>query len=490
VHLNQIVNKRYAHQVLLHASALQNKIDNDQDAFLDLPLKRQYNGMYRGFYSNNNIEGQLFIHALTERRQSGQLSEQNPVRNPFLIDVENKRVSVTGKLGYLGFKKPYNSFGSQWSATYHDVDALYGRNRYNGEQRSFYANLIYATIISTTDNKLNIGGSVQYDDYKEYLNDRDLSRTDILTGAFGEYTYSRPVLGKGYNDITFIAGLRADYHQKFKTFVSPRLNFKYNFNEGDVIRVSAGRGVRVANPIAENIAFLATNRTIVIGNDLKPEDAWNFGLNAVKTFKIADREWRLSADVYRTQFVNQIIADIESDYKTAQFYNLDGKSYSNVFLTMLNAQILRGLDLKLTYKLNDVKTTYKNRLDEVPLVARHRALASIDFRTPNKKWLFTWTSQLIGQQRLADRTYVPSQYHHDHDGLSPTYSISHFSVNYLLKKIEVYGGAENLFNYTQHSPIIAWQDPTSEYFDATQVYAPMMGRRLYIGLRWRMGEHK
>jgi outer membrane receptor for ferrienterochelin and colicin len=311
---------------------------------------------------------------------------------------------------------------------------------------------------------------------------------DALTGAFGEYTYSRPNV-KGYNDITFIAGLRADYHQQFKGFISPRLNFKYNFNEGDVIRFAAGRGVRVANPIAENIAFLATNRAIVTDNILKPEDAWNFGVNYVKTLKINEKqEVRWSVDVYRTQFSNQIVADIESDFKKAQFYNLDGKSYSNVFLTMLNAEILRGLDVKLSYKYNDVKSTYKGRLDEVPLVAKHRGLISVSYKTLNKKWLLNWTTQLVGQQRLADRSYVPFQFGHNHTGVSPTYTLSHASINFILKTIEIYGGAENLFDFTQHRAIIAWQDPLSEYFDATQVYAPMMGRRIYTGIRLRLGK--
>jgi outer membrane receptor for ferrienterochelin and colicins len=58
------------------------------------------------------------------------------------------------------------------------------------------------------------------------------------------------------------------------------------------------------------------------------------------------------------------------------------------------------------------------------------------------------------------------------------------SVNRFFKTFELYGGAENLFDYTQHNPIIGVNDPTSIYFDATQIYAPMMGRRIYAGLRW------
>jgi outer membrane receptor for ferrienterochelin and colicins len=213
------------------------------------------------------------------------------------------------------------------------------------------------------------------------------------------------------------------------------------------------------------------------------------GINAVKTVKIgAKREARLSVDVYRTQFNNQVIADIESDYQKAQFYNLEGKSYANTLLTMLNVEILRGVDIKLVYKLNDVKTTYQGKLDAVPLVAKHRGLVTLDYRTPDKKWMFNFTTQLVGQQRLAARHYVPSQYGNHHANFSPSYKLMNGSINRFFKTIEVYGGVENILSFTQHEPIIAWQDPESEFFDATQVYAPMMGRRIYGGLRWRIGK--
>jgi outer membrane receptor for ferrienterochelin and colicins len=485
VHLNKVFSDKYASTLLLHGSTFQNKIDqHNPDGFVDMPLKKQLNAMWRNFYRDTKWESQLSFHGLIDERQSGQLIDNKTITNPFLIDVKNQRAQTVLKVGYLGFKKPYNSLGSQWSGTYHKVNALYGRNRYNGEQRSFYGNVILATIAGTTDHKFSFGGSFQYDDFKEILNDKDLSRTDALTGAFGEYTYNRPTL-EGYNDWTVIASLRTDYHNRFGAFVTPRLNIKYNFNEGDVIRFVAGRGVRVANPIAENVAFLATNRSIDVASDLKPEDAWNVGLNFVKTLKInGEREFRLNLDAYRTQFTNQIITDLESDYRKAQFYNLTGQSYSNVFLAMLNAEILRGLNVKLAYKINDVKTTYNGQLEAVPLVAKHRGLASVDYKTGDKKWLFNWTTQFVGQQRLADRSATPPQYLHHFDAYSPTYTVSNASINRFFKTFELYGGVENMFNFTQHNPIIAANDPTSLYFDATQVYAPMMGRRIYAGLRW------
>jgi outer membrane receptor for ferrienterochelin and colicins len=490
VHLNKVHSDKFAQSLLLHGSTFQNKLDHDSNSFVDMPLKQQLNGMYRAFYRDSKIESQLFIHALTEERKSGQLIDNQTLTNPFTINVQNQRISALAKFGYLGFEKPYNALGSQLSVTHHDLKAIYGKNRYTGTQRSLYGNVLYATIIGTTDHKLQFGGSGQIDDYREFLNDKNISRTEGGLGAFGEYVYNRPNM-KGYNDITIVAGLRADYHNIAGFFVTPRLNLKYNFNEGDVVRFVAGRGVRMASPIAENVSYLATNREIVLPPNLKPEDAWNFGLNFVKTITIKEkREARLSLDLYRTEFVNQIIVDAETNFEKVQFYNLTGKSYSNTLLAMITAEVLKGLNVKVAYKFNDVQTTFNNKIQQVPLVAKHRGLLSVDYKTTSKKWLFNYTMSRIGQQRLADRSYTPPQYLHHFVSYSPSFYLINGSINRFFKSFEIYGGVENLADYTQHNPIIAYDNPTSIYFDATQVYAPMMGRRMYVGLRWWIDRKK
>ena len=47
-------------------------------------------------------------------------------------------------------------------------------------------------------------------------------------------------------------------------------------------------------------------------------------------------------------------------------------------------------------------------------------------------------------------------------------------------------GGENLTNRTQPFPIVDWQQPNSEHFDATRVYAPVIGTRVYLGIRYSL----
>lgn len=476
----KLKNRLYS-GILLHGDWSNKPIDKNKDGFMDMTMKKQGNGLYRLFYSNDKIYAQINIHGIKEERQGGQMPD---IQKPFLIENNTQRLSIFSKLAYTGFKKPFNQLGSQWAVTSHKMDSKYGIHALNGEQRSFYGNIIYNSIIKTTDNKINGGISYQLDDFKTYLNDKNLSHTEGVLGVFSEYTFTRPKLGVGYNDWTVIVGARGDYFNKYGAYFTPRLNVKYNFNATQALRFSANRGVRVANPVFENIGLLANNRVINISDNLKPEDAWNVGVSYIMPVPMNEYDGRLSIDIFRTQFQNQIITDLESDYKSLSFYNLVGQSFANSFMVTFSSDLLDGFHLKAVYKYNDVKASYSGVLKQVPLIAKQRALISMDYTTDNNKWLFNTSMQFIGQQRLINRSHLPPQYKGGVTDFSPSYMLLNMSINRKFKTFEMYGGCENLTNYTQDKPIIAFENPSSNYFDATQIYAPLMGTRFYMGLRW------
>jgi hypothetical protein len=50
----------------------------------------------------------------------------------------------------------------------------------------------------------------------------------------------------------------------------------------------------------------------------------------------------------------------------------------------------------------------------------------------------------------------------------------------------VYLGGENLLSEMQENPIIDAENPNSDVFDASLIYAPVMGRVIYAGLRYKI----
>lgn len=495
VHLNKKGKGRISNGLLLHGSFVENRWDMNDDNFYDSPSRQQLNGLYRVFYESPQMCAQFNVQALTDRRQGGQIRAIEGVPGLFSIEQNNDRVELWGKMGYEGIGgKPYNQIGNMVAASWHRTDAIFGRNIYAAEQKSLYWQSLYQTIIGTTDHKIVAAPSFQYDDIQETVNEGDLSRREAVPGAMLEYTYNRPNLDMGIPDLVVVVGARTDWNSRFdRLLFTPRVSAKYNFSQNSIVRLSAGRGFRSPNLMAENISLLASNRALIFsppyggdGGGLGLEEAWNYGLNFTQNFKIARRDASVSIDLYRTDFVQQILVDVDQSPTEVFFYHVDGKSFSNSLLATAQYNLLPGLDVKLAYKWNDVRATFADGvLKKIPLVAKHRGLVTLDYTTPNKKWMFNTRVQLVGAQRLPDNSLVPHQYTHDFPEISPTYAIWNAQITRSLgKKIELYIGGENLNGFQQHHAIIAASEPDSPYFNGSQIWGPIMGQVAYLGLRF------
>jgi outer membrane receptor for ferrienterochelin and colicins len=493
VHLNK-KGETTSSGLYLHGSAVENNWDMNDDNFKDSPNRRQLNGMYRLVYDGPKGCAQINIQALTDRRQSGQIAERQPGRL-FAIDQNNDRVELWGKYGKEQlFGHRFLELGNMFGASWHKTNALYGKNGYQAEQKSLYFQTLFQTIIGTTDHTLVVAPSVQYDDIRESVNEDDLDRRETVAGVMAEYTYSRPNLRMDIPDLVVVLGGRMDWNSRFGWQLTPRLSAKYNFTEKTIVRISAGRGFRSPNLIAENISLLASNRTFKFANDLGAEEGWNYGVNYTQEFKVAGRQASFSVDLYRTDFVKQVIVDVEqapeingldSTFYVA-FYNNPGQSYSNSLLFGLQYNLAKGLDIRLAYKWNDVRAEFADgQLKRIPLVARQRGLVSIDYVTPKKKWLVNTYVQIIGPQRLPDNSFIPHEYTHDFPAESPTFALWNAQITRRLNaKWELYAGCENITGYQQHHAIIAVDEPDSPYFNGSQVWAPMMRQVGYLGVRY------
>jgi outer membrane cobalamin receptor len=485
LHANKKMGEHFSTGLLLHGSSTQGEFDRNEDGFIDQPTKTSLIALWRNYWVEDNFSTQFNVQVLDDERRSGQMTAFDdkpdmPGTGVYEIKQSNRRVDVFGKFGYVGFMKPETSVGFIYGGSLHDMKNNFGNTRYNGQQKNFYANLMYASFIGTTDHKFNVGASFQHDDYDEFLNDADFSRVETMPGVYGEYVYTEGKFG-------IIAGLRFDHHNLFGGFATPRLNLKYNFNDNTILRMSGGRGVRTAQVLSENMAVMASNRQFVVDqSQLDIEDAWNVGLNFTKTFKLGGKSASFLADLYRTEFVNQVVMDMESQHGKVLFYNLDGKSFSNSLLLLGTWAPFKGFDMKLAYKLNDVQVTYLGESSTIqrPMTARHRGLLTLNYKTPNGKWMFNSYTQLVGKQRFAHSHNVPSELIADFTGDSPAYVTVNAQVSRNFKNIEFYLGGENLTDYRQEAAIVDALNPFGEYFDAMQVWGPLVGARGYAGIRW------
>jgi outer membrane receptor protein involved in Fe transport len=275
-----------------------------------------------------------------------------------------------------------------------------------------------------------------------------------------------------------VAGIRADYYNNTEEInYLPRLNMKYNPTEQTAIRLSAGRAFRVANVLVENASFLASKRQITIGN-LNPEMAWNYGTNITHNFRMFGREGTINADAYRTVFENQIVVDVENQGELS-FYNLDGESFANSIQFDLAYELFDRFDIKLAYKINDVHTTYNGADKITPLTPKNRALVNMAYATNFDKWKFDVTWNYIGKSRIPTHQLINKEF-------STSFYLINAQLTKKFRKFDVYLGGENLLSEIQENPILMANNPRDELFEASLIYAPVMGRVIYAGLRYKI----
>ena len=505
--------------LLLHASGMgdliKERMDRNGDGFFDLPMSTQYNAVNRWKYQSKRLMAQFGIKALYENRRGGQLayyhdrttsSAPAPV-GPIPIDHDGhvgmggstgmpdaygtgsttRRVEAFSKTALLFPDAPYRGLGLVLSAVNHDQQSFFGINAYDGGQQTLYANLIYQSILSTTNHAYKLGASYLMDQYRENYRrfacgDSLFSRNESVPGLFAEYTFTVP------DKFTLVAGSRVDFHNLYGTLYTPRLHLKYDLSPRTILRASAGSGFRVANPIAENVGVLVSSRQLMVSEALRPEKAWNYGINLTHDFMIGSRKGTLGLDLYRTDFVNQIITDMETP-RQVRFYNLKGKSYADNIQVEMNYQPAKALDLKLAYKLYEVKTTLgqnaaEQRLLEKQFVSRDRVLFNAAYATNFDKWKFDFTTQWNGRKRLPDANFQPGE--PSQPLYSPAYFILNAQVTKAFKKWDLYVGGENLANFTQKNPIVAADQPFGPNFDGSLAWGPVFGRMIYAGMRFKI----
>lgn len=478
------INDKVSTGLLVHYSNDKKQHDGNDDGFLDTPLKEQVNLMNRWYHKLDNYVAQYGARYLHENRTGGQATKHHDFADPYQVHLETNRAELYTKQAYIIDKEKVESMALILSGSYHEQKSMYDRTPYNVYQNNVYASLLYEKEFSPA-HSLSTGLSMNYDGFNENLlqagTRKVFDRTEVVPGAYVQYTYN-------LNDkLIVLGGIRADYSSLYDFFVTPRVHIKYNPFDWFHVRASAGKGFRTANILAENNFLLSSSRKMNIAENLDQEEAWNTGLNLSFYIPLFGKELSLNGEWYYTDFVKQVVVDMDSDPHAVNFYNLDGRSYSNSFQIEATYPFFRGFTLTAAYRYTDAKTDYRSaegvtqRLKK-PLVSDYKALATASYQTPLKKWQFDLTGQFNGGGRMPTPDATNPLWEPNFNA----YTVVNAQITRYFRRWSVYIGAENLFDYKQSHPIIDAENPRGDNFDGSMVWGPVHGRKIYAGLRFNI----
>ena len=493
-HINQKVSDKWSSGLYIHGNLRNQKFDRNDDSFLDVPLKEQINIMNRWQYTNpvKGVVSFINLRYINDNTQSGQI-DFDPGRdmgttNFWGSEIDTERFEVTTKLGYVNPEIPYQSLGFQTAFSQHNQESYFGLNVYDIKHTSFYSNLVYNSIITDSRHKIKTGLTFTYDNYDELVNIDNYERTENSFGGFFEYSYD------DLDKLTLTAGIRADQHNRFGFFITPRLHVRYTPWEKSAFRTSIGRGIKSANIFAETQNMFSSSRQInILGiggkiYGLDPEIAWNYGFSYLQGFNLFERKADVTLDFYRTDFENQVITDWENPSEI-NFYNLEGESFANSFQLEFNYNAFENFDFRMAYKFYDIQTDYlSGRLDN-PLIPKHRLFANASYKTElttnGSQWKFDATYNWLSKQRFPNTDASAPEFQLDE--YSPTIGTLNLQMTKVFSpSFEIYIGGENVTNVRQSNPIISPDNPFGSNFDSNFVYGPIFGSMYYAGLRFKM----
>ena len=514
-------DKRLSTVILAHASVDTHKFDHNGDGYRDLPMARQFNIANRWLYQGENgIQVRWGAKYVNDQRVGGQMDfnksmiedkdgkawynwwREEGLYGSVVANQEANAYFKMGKpVGAAVFDKEESSEMRSNVAMIVDYDfftedAIFGADKgYLGGQHMTNLNLMY-THYFTYNSSLATGLTASSRWVKETLTDRlwsdsnalrNFDRNESEVGAYAEYTYNIK------EKFSVVAGVRYDYNAYFrKHLFTPRGHIKWNISPTTVLRGSAGLGYRPTDIITDNIGIMATGRRIIFdtpfGRDFdRMESALTAGGSLSQTISTINyRDMTISFDYFRTELFHSVIVDQERDAENIYIYTTDGKSYTNTYQADLSWTPAERLDIFATFRYTDSKYTITRadgtqQLVERPLVSRFKTLLNIQYATRMRKWTFDVTAQLNGKSR------IPTQTGNIEDSeLSPIYPMFFAQVTRKIKMWDIYLGCENIAGFRQDNPILGADNPYSPAFNSACVWGPLMGRKIYIGIRFNL----
>ncbi|MDE7069182.1 MAG: TonB-dependent receptor [Alistipes sp.] len=522
-------DKKLTTVLLLHGSLdthLLGGMDDNKDGFMDLPKTRLGAVSNRWLYTaDNGAQVRWGVKYLAENRLSGQhgykasMREMVEQQKIYGSQIKNREMNAYFKFGMpvgpgvyddeeqdelrsnVAFVADYDRFRER---------AYFGLNDYDGTDNMVSLNAMYNHYF-TARHALIVG--VQ--SHLQFLDERltnatpwlagtdpsvwTLDRQENEVGAYAEYTYTIK------DKFSLVAGVRGDYNSYYdKMYLTPRGHIKWNITPTTILRGSAGMGYRSTNVITDNIGILATGRRIVFaqpapaaadlpGRVLRPasfdgiyrmEKALTAGGSLTQIFTLVKEEdATLSFDYFRTQFFNSVVADQEYSADDIMIYSTDGTSFTDTYQVDFSWTPIERFDIFATFRYTNSRMTIdrpdgSTALVERPLVSRYKALINLQYATRYRRWVFDVTAQLNGPSRLPTQTGNLAD-----SSLSPVYPMFFAQVTRKVGKFDIYLGCENILDYKQKHPILNAGDPFSTGFNSSVVWGPLMGRKIYAGLR-------
>jgi outer membrane receptor for ferrienterochelin and colicins len=489
--------------------SINNYIDRNNDGFGDVVNINRYS-LFSKFSIKRNYKRKFnfFIKYLFEDRRNGvedylknnshKLLRGN--NNVYGESILTKRIELSGI-----YELPFNSgITTDFSISSHTQDSYYGNNFFYAKQEIFILNAYRIHSVKNNTIKYGLSARLNFYDDNSFLTQYSIS--DSLINK--PITFTLPALFaqnevRFSEKINFLIGGRIDYYKLHGVIFSPQLNLKFSPISIINIRLHAGTGFNIVNLFAEEHAFVNGQRKLILDKELKPEYSKSISLSTTYFYKLFDNVNNLEIDVYNISFSNKVIPD----------YSLPGYVvYSNTS----NSASSKGLEINISQKYyknlefnigGNIQSAFELIKDNMGKNIKAPIPYSTNYNLQFTQYIYLFKNKLNLNYtwKYTGPTNMPEVFNISNSGnilnqrnmLSASFQQHDIGLKIIYSsKINFSLGIQNLLNFIQPDmPLTGFNDKNypagfSPYFDTSYNYAPLIGRRFYMGIKWELSNTK
>lgn len=474
-----------------------NPIDKNNDGFTDITLQDRIS-FFNKFTFDRKSKKQFSLAAryFYEDRWGGQMNWNRSYRGGDEVYGES---IYTNRWEVLGlYELPFTEkITAQFSLTAHDQNSMYGDTPFLAKQNITFGQFYWNKKFGKHDFLMGVASRYQY--YNDNSVATATADETFIPSIFIQDSYELN------NRLSFLGGLRFDYHKDHKTIFTPRAAIRYESKKGTILRLNAGSGFRVVNLFTEEHAALSGARDVLVLEDLKPEKSFNINTNYLKTWMLSNHFiLQAEASAWYTYFTNSIIPDYDTNPNQIIYKNLNGYAESKGISANIDAVYDNKLKIMLGVTLQDVSKVVDDVRTTQMLTEKFSGTWTVSYTFNDLHTTIDYSGNIYGPMRLPLSSDLDPRLPY-----SKTYSIQNIQFTYSgFKYFELYGGVKNLLNWTptknnpfliarSHDPfnknvqfdsdgkaVSTTENPYGLQFDPSYIYAPNQGARTFLGLRF------
>jgi len=457
--------------------------DNNNDGFNDQPNQTRVAIFGKAVLRSKEGEQRFNIAGkyLNENRTGGVRNFNDEIRGSSQIYGESIYTRRAELLSEFRPARLSERLRINTALTYHTQDSYYGNTYYVASQNIAFGQLSWDQSVSNNF-RLLTGTTLRYETYDDNTPATSSgSALRFIPGVFTQGEY-------GIGNFKLLGGLRVDHHIEHGFVYAPRFSVKYSPNNLTTLRASAGTGFRVVNIFTEDHAALTGSREVVFNEDLNPEQSRSITASIEKIFTFGVNPMTISIDGFYTQFSNQIIPDYDQNPNLIVYENLNGFSVTQGFSIGLNQNFtVIPFSYNANFTLMDVYTDENGTQEAIAYAPDFLGNFGLSYELRDIEASINYSGSLVGSKRMPDN-YVND---FGRNRQSPVFATHDIKITKEFSSvndpsgigIEAFLSAENIFNFTQQSPLVDASTPFSDTFDTIYTWGPVVGRTITLGAR-------